>query len=150
MRIVLQRVLEASVQIDGKVHSKIEKGLLVFVGVEFADTLEDIQWLSNKLCNMRIFNDENHVMNLSVKQVNGEILAVSQFTLQASTKKGNRPSYTKAANPEIALPIYEAFVAQLQKDLQAIIQTGVFGADMKISLVNDGPITICMDSKNRT
>lgn len=99
---------------------------------------------------MRIFNDENHVMNLSVKQVNGEILAVSQFTLQASTKKGNRPSYTKAANSEIALPIYEAFVAQLQKDLQAIIQTGVFGADMKISLVNDGPITICMDSKNRT
>lgn len=150
MRIVLQRVLEASVQIEGNVYSEIEKGLLIFVGVEVTDSQEDIQWLSNKLCNMRIFNDENNIMNRSVKQINGEILVVSQFTLQASIKKGNRPSYTKAANPEIALPLYETFVAQLQKDLQANIRTGVFGADMKISLVNDGPITICMDSKNRT
>ncbi len=150
MRIVLQRVLEASVQIEGKVYAEIEKGLLIFIGIEVTDSQEDIQWLSNKLCNMRIFNDENNIMNRSVKQINGEILVVSQFTLQASIKKGNRPSYTKAANPEIALPLYETFVAQLQKDLQANIRTGVFGADMKISLVNDGPITICMDSKNRT
>jgi D-tyrosyl-tRNA(Tyr) deacylase len=149
MRIVLQRVLEASVQIEGKVYSEIEKGLLIFVGIEVTDSQEDIQWLSNKLCNMRIFNDEHNVMNRSVKQINGEILVVSQFTLQASTKKGNRPSYTKAANPDIALPLYEKFVVQLQKDLQANIQTGVFGSEMKISLVNDGPITICMDSKNR-
>ena len=150
MRVVVQKVLEASVKIDGKLHAEIEKGLLVFVGIEVADTQEDIHWLSNKICSMRVFKDENQVMNLSVKQVNGGILAVSQFTLQASTKKGNRPSYLKAASPEIALPMYEAFVAQLQKDLQANVQTGVFGADMKISLVNDGPITLCMDSKNRT
>lgn len=149
MRIVIQRVLEASVQIEERVHAKIKKGLLVFVGVESRDTQEDIHWLSNKICKMRIFNDEQKLMNFSVKDIEGEILVISQFTLQASTKKGNRPSYVKAANPDTAIPLYEAFVLQLQKDLGKNIQTGVFGADMKISLINDGPVTICMDSKNR-
>jgi D-tyrosyl-tRNA(Tyr) deacylase len=141
--------LEASVQIEERVHAKIKKGLLVFVGVESRDTQEDIHWLSNKICKMRIFNDEQNLMNFSVKDIEGEILVISQFTLQASTKKGNRPSYVKAANPDTAIPLYEAFVLQLQKDLGKNIQTGVFGADMKISLTNDGPVTICMDSKNR-
>jgi D-tyrosyl-tRNA(Tyr) deacylase len=149
MRIVIQRVLEASVQIEERVHAKIKKGLLVFVGVESRDIQEDIHWLSNKICKMRIFNDEQNLMNFSVKDIEGEILVISQFTLQASTKKGNRPSYVKAANPDTAIPLYEAFVLQLQKDLGKNIQTGVFGADMKISLTNDGPVTICMDSKNR-
>lgn len=149
MRIVIQRVLEASVQIEERVHAKIKKGLLVFVGVESRDTQEDIHWLSNKICKMRIFNDEQNLMNFSVKDIEGEILVISQFTLQASTKKGNRPSYVKAANPDTAIPLYEAFVLQLQKDLGKNIETGVFGADMKISLTNDGPVTICMDSKNR-
>lgn len=149
MRIVIQRVLEASVQIEERVHAKIKKGLLVFVGVESRDTQEDIHWLSNKICKMRIFNDEQNLMNFSVKDIEGEILVISQFTLQASTKKGNRPSYVKAANPDTAIPLYEAFVLQLQKDLGKNIQTGIFGADMKISLTNDGPVTICMDSKNR-
>ncbi len=141
--------MEASVQIEERVHAKIKKGLLVFVGVESRDTQEDIHWLSNKICKMRIFNDEQNLMNFSVKDIEGEILVISQFTLQASTKKGNRPSYVKAANPDTAIPLYEAFVLQLQKDLGKNIQTGVFGADMKISLTNDGPVTICMDSKNR-
>lgn len=149
MRIVLQRVLEASVQIEARVHAKIKKGLLVFVGIESRDIQEDIDWLSNKICKMRIFNDEQNLMNFSVKDIEGEVLVISQFTLQASTKKGNRPSYVKAANPDTAIPLYEAFVLQLQKDLGKNIQTGVFGADMKISLTNDGPVTICMDSKNR-
>lgn len=149
MRIVLQRVLEASVQIEARVHAKIKKGLLVFVGIESRDIQEDIDWLSNKICKMRIFNDEQNLMNFSVKDIEGEVLVISQFTLQASTKKGNRPSYVKAANPDTAIPLYEAFVLQLQKDLDKNIQTGVFGADMKISLTNDGPVTICMDSKNR-
>lgn len=149
MRIVIQRVLEASVQIEERVHAKIKKGLLVFVGVESRDTQEDIHWLSNKICKMRIFNDEQNLMNFSVKDIEGEILVISQFTLQASTKKGNRPSYVKAANPDTAIPLYETFVLQLQKDFGKNIQTGVFGADMKISLTNDGPVTICMDSKNR-
>ena len=149
MRIVLQRVLEASVQIEARVHAKIKKGLLVFVGIESRDIQEDIDWLSNKICKMRIFNDEQNLMNFSVKDIEGEVLVISQFTLQASTKKGNRPSYVKAANPDTAISLYEAFVLQLQKDLDKNIQTGVFGADMKISLTNDGPVTICMDSKNR-
>lgn len=141
--------MEASVQIEERVHAKIKKGLLVFVGIESRDTQEDIHWLSNKICKMRIFNDEQNLMNFSVKDIEGEILVISQFTLQASTKKGNRPSYVKAANPDTAIPLYEAFVLQLQKDFGKNIQTGVFGADMKISLTNDGPVTICMDSKNR-
>lgn len=141
--------MEASVQIEERVHAKIKKGLLVFVGIESRDTQEDIHWLSNKICKMRIFNDEQKLMNFSVKDIEGGILVISQFTLQASTKKGNRPSYVKAANPDTAIPLYEAFVLQLQKDLGKNIQTGVFGADMKISLINDGPVTICMDSKNR-
>lgn len=141
--------MEASVQIEERVHAKIKKGLLVFVGVESRDTQEDIHWLSNKICKMRIFNDEQNLMNFSVKDIEGEILVISQFTLQASTKKGNRPSYVKAANPDTAIPLYETFVLQLQKDFGKNIQTGVFGADMKISLTNDGPVTICMDSKNR-
>ena len=149
MKIVLQRVLEASVKIDGAIFSEIENGLLILVGIEDADTTEDIVWLSNKICNMRVFGDENGVMNRSVKDVSGEILTVSQFTLQASTKKGHRPSYMKAAKPEISIPLYEQFVQQLQLDLGKEIKTGVFGADMKVALVNDGPITILVDSKNR-
>lgn len=149
MKIVLQRVLEASVKIDGAIFSEIENGLLILVGIEDADTTEDIVWLSNKICNMRVFGDENGVMNRSVKDVSGEILTVSQFTLQASTKKGHRPSYMKAAKAEISIPLYEQFVQQLQLDLGKEIKTGVFGADMKVALVNDGPITILVDSKNR-
>lgn len=149
MKIVLQRVLEASVKIDGAIFSEIENGLLILVGIEDADTTEDIVWLSNKICNMRVFGDENGVMNRSVKDVSGEILTVSQFTLQASTKKGHRPSYMKAAKAEISIPLYEQFVQQLQLDLGKEIKTGVFGADMKVALVNDGPITILVDSNNR-
>jgi D-tyrosyl-tRNA(Tyr) deacylase len=149
MKIVLQRVYEASVKIDGEIHSEIKKGLLVLVGIEEADSNEDIVWLSNKICNMRVFNDENNVMNLSVKDVDGDVLAVSQFTLQASTKKGNRPSYMKAAKPDISIQLYNEFVKQLQVDLGKTIGTGVFGADMKVSLINDGPVTIIVDSKAR-
>ena len=149
MKIVLQRVLEASVNIDGAIFSEIENGLLILVGIEDADTTEDIVWLSNKICNMRVFGDDNGVMNRSVKDVSGEILTVSQFTLQASVKKGHRPSYMKAAKAEISIPLYEQFVQQLQLDLGKEIKTGVFGADMKVALVNDGPITILVDSKNR-
>jgi D-tyrosyl-tRNA(Tyr) deacylase len=149
MKIVLQRVLEASVNIDGKLYSEINNGLLVLVGIEAEDSNEDISWLSNKICNMRIFGDENNVMNLSVKDVQGEILAVSQFTLQASIKKGHRPSYIKAAKPDISIPLYEQFVTQLGNDLGNSVKTGVFGADMKVGLINDGPVTILLDSKNR-
>ncbi|GIM51050.1 D-aminoacyl-tRNA deacylase [Capnocytophaga cynodegmi] len=149
MRIVIQRVLEASVVIENKVTSKIDKGLLILVGIEEADTDEDVKWLSSKVVNLRIFDDENGVMNLSVKDIDGEIIVVSQFTLHASTKKGNRPSYIKAAKPDISVPLYERFVSQLQSDLGKEIGTGEFGADMKVSLCNDGPVTIIIDTKNK-
>ncbi len=149
MKVVLQRVSRASVTIANEEYSSIEKGLLVLVGIEETDGADDIQWLSKKIVNMRIFGDANGVMNASVLDVSGAILAVSQFTLQASTKKGNRPSYIKAAKSVISIPIYEAFVAQLEKDLGKKIKTGVFGADMKVALENDGPVTIIVDSKRR-
>lgn len=149
MRIVIQRVLEASVVIENEVTSKIDKGLLILVGIEEADTDEDVKWLSSKVVNLRIFDDENSVMNLSVKDIDGEIIVVSQFTLHASTKKGNRPSYIKAAKPDISIPLYERFVSQLQNDLGKEIGTGEFGADMKVSLCNDGPVTIIIDTKNK-
>lgn len=149
MRAVIQRVTKASVIIDSKIHSQINKGLLVLLGIEDADTLEDIEWLSGKIVNLRIFNDENGVMNLSIKDINGDLLVVSQFTLHASTKKGNRPSYIKAAKPQIAIPMYEKFVLQLNNDLGKSIYTGVFGADMKVDLCNDGPVTIVIDTKSK-
>lgn len=149
MRVAIQRVLEASVTIDSLITGSIAKGLLVLVGIEDADTEKDILWLSNKIVNLRIFDDENKIPNISVKDTNGDILVVSQFTLHASTKKGNRPSYIKASKAEIAIPLYEKFVVQLSKDLGKKIHTGVFGADMKVALINDGPVTIWIDSKNR-
>lgn len=149
MKAVIQRVSQASVIIDGKVKSSIGLGLLVLLGVEDSDSQEDIEWLSSKIINLRIFNDENGVMNVSLKDASGELILVSQFTLHASTKKGNRPSYIKAARPEIAIPLYEKMIVQLQNDLGKSIQTGTFGADMKVSLLNDGPVTILMDSKQK-
>lgn len=149
MKAVIQRVSRAGVTINGSIHSQISTGLLVLLGIEDADSMEDIKWLSNKIVNLRIFNDENGVMNLSVKEVNGEILLVSQFTLHASTKKGNRPSYIKASKPEIAVPIYEKMIQQLSTNLDKPVQTGTFGADMKVELLNDGPVTINIDTKNR-
>jgi D-tyrosyl-tRNA(Tyr) deacylase len=149
MRVVIQRVSKANVTIGGKIHSQISNGLLVFLGIEDADTHEDIEWLSNKIVNLRIFNDENGVMNVSVKDKSGDILLISQFTLHASTKKGNRPSYIKASKPEIAIPLYEKMIEQLSNDLGKKIYTGVFAADMKVELLNDGPVTIIIDTKNR-
>lgn len=149
MKAVIQRVSQASVTIDSKKVSEISKGLLVLVGIEDADSQEDITWLSSKIVNLRIFGDENDVMNLSVKDIDGDIIVVSQFTLQASTKKGNRPSYIKASKPDIAIPLYENFVRQVESDLEKKIQTGEFGADMKVSLLNDGPVTIIIDTKNK-
>ena len=149
MRAVIQRVSKASVTINNEVRSSIEKGLLVLVGIEDADSEEDIVWLSGKIVNLRIFDDAEGVMNLSVKEIGGELLLVSQFTLQAATKKGNRPSYIKASKPPIAIPIYEKMIAQLQKDLEKPIGTGEFGADMKVELINDGPVTIWVDTKAR-
>lgn len=149
MRVIIQRAIKASVTIDGKIKSSIDLGMLVLLGIEEADTEEDIQWLSSKIVNLRIFNDENGVMNLSVKDRRGDIILVSQFTLHASTKKGNRPSYIKAAKSEIAIPLYEKMIVQLQTDLGKPIQTGEFGADMKVELLNDGPVTIIIDSKNK-
>ena len=149
MRVVLQRVSQASVTVEGNKTADIQKGLLVLVGIEDADTQEDIDWLVGKIIKMRIFGDENDVMNCSVQDIDGEIIVVSQFTLHASTKKGNRPSYIKAAKPEFAIPMYENFVKSLEKEFNKKIQTGIFGADMKVSLLNDGPVTILIDSKNR-
>lgn len=146
---VIQRVSEASVTIDGVVKSTIASGLLVLVGIEEADQDEDISWLTSKVVNLRIFNDAEGIMNVSVRDAGGNILCVSQFTLQASTRKGNRPSYIKAARPEIAIPVYEKFIAALGEQLGKPILTGEFGADMKVSLVNDGPVTIVIDTKNR-
>jgi D-tyrosyl-tRNA(Tyr) deacylase len=149
MRAVIQRVNQAGVTIDSKIKSEIKTGMLVFIGIEDADTSEEIEWLSNKIVNLRIFDDENKVPNISVKDIDGDVLLVSQFTLQASTKKGNRPSYIKASKPEIAIPIYEKMITQLENDLGKKIFTGEFGADMKVSLLNDGPVTIFIDTKNR-
>lgn len=149
MKVVIQRVSSSSVTIDAKIVAEIQKGLLLLVGIEDCDTPEDITWLTSKIVNLRIFGDENDVMNLSVKDIDGDIIIVSQFTLHALTKKGNRPSYIKASKPEIAVPLYKEFVVQMQKDLGKKVQTGVFGADMKVQLLNDGPVTIIMDSKNR-
>ncbi|HRH50070.1 MAG TPA: D-aminoacyl-tRNA deacylase [Panacibacter sp.] len=149
MRAVIQRVSSASVTVEERITSAIQNGLLVLVGIEDADTAEDIEWLSTKIINLRIFNDENGVMNISVKDNGGGILLVSQFTLHASTKKGNRPSYIKASKPGIAIPVYEKMIAQLETDFGKKIETGIFGADMKVSLLNDGPVTIVIDTKNK-
>jgi D-tyrosyl-tRNA(Tyr) deacylase len=149
MRVVIQRVLEASVVVDEKVVGAIGNGLLVLLGIEDADTIEDITWLSNKITGLRLFDDAEGVMNLSVKDIGGDILLISQFTLLASTKKGNRPSYIKASKPPVAVPLYEQMIATLSNDLGKSIQTGIFGADMKVSLINNGPVTITIDSKNK-
>ncbi len=149
MRVLIQRVKEASVTVDNKVISLIDKGLLVFVGITDDDTRDDILWLTKKIANIRLFDDENGVMNLSVIDAGGDILAVSQFTLMASTKKGNRPSYIKAAKPEISIPLYEEFCSEMELAVNKPIKRGVFGADMKVRLLNDGPVTIFIDSKNR-
>ncbi len=149
MKAVIQRVSEASVTIDGFKVATIATGLVILIGIEDADYQEDINWLTSKIANLRIFGDENGVMNLSVKDVSGEIIVVSQFTLHAQTKKGNRPSYIKAARPEIAIPLYESFVKQMEVETGKKVQTGQFGADMKVALVNDGPVTIIIDTKNK-
>ena len=149
MKAVIQRVTQANVTIDRKIYSTIGEGLLVLLGIEDADNNEDIEWLSNKIVNLRIFNDENGVMNVSVKDKGGDILLISQFTLHASAKKGNRPSYIKASKPEIAIPIYEKMIERLSNNLGKKIYTGIFAADMKVELMNDGPVTIVIDTKNR-
>lgn len=146
---VIQRVSESSVKIDGKIKAQIGLGLMILLGIEDADGPEDIDWLSKKIVNLRIFPDENEVMNRSLLDVNGEILLISQFTLHASTKKGNRPSYIKAAKPDVAIPLYEKMIVSLETELGKSIGTGEFGADMKVSLINDGPVTIVIDSKNK-
>ena len=149
MRVVIQRVTNASVTVDRKIIGSIGSGLLVLLGIEDADNEGDIQWLSNKIVNLRIFNDDTGVMNRSILETNGSILLISQFTLHASTKKGNRPSYIRASKPDVAIPLYEKMNQQLKKDLGKDIATGIFGADMKVELLNDGPVTIIIDSKNR-
>lgn len=146
---VIQRVTEASVTIENKINASIGLGLLVLIGIEDADTQEDIEWLAQKIVNLRIFNDEAGVMNISIKDNGGDIIVVSQFTLHASTKKGNRPSYLKASKPDVAIPLYENFVQTISTQLGKPVQTGVFGADMKVNLLNDGPVTIIIDTKNR-
>ena len=149
MRVVIQKVTQASVSIENQIVGSIDKGLLVLVGIEDGDTNEDIAWLSSKIVNLRVFDDDNEVMNLSVKEVEGEVLIVSQFTLHASTKKGNRPSYIKASRPEVAIPIYEAFIKQVESLLGKRVPTGQFGAMMQVILCNDGPVTILIDTKNK-
>ena len=149
MKAVIQRVSQSSVTINEEIVAQIQQGLLVLVGIEDADIQEDINWLTSKIANLRIFEDENEVMNLSLKDINGEMIVVSQFTLHAATKKGNRPSYIKASKPEIAIPLYESFVQQMEIELGKKVQTGQFGADMKVGLVNDGPVTIIIDTKNK-
>jgi D-tyrosyl-tRNA(Tyr) deacylase len=149
MRVVIQRVAHASVTIDGAIKSKIEKGYLVLVGIEEADNEEDIQWLSRKIVGLRVFDDENGVMNKSIADINGEILVISQFTLWASYKKGNRPSYLRAGSHAVTVPLYERFCTVLSETLGKPVATGEFGADMKVELLNDGPVTICMDTKNK-
>jgi D-tyrosyl-tRNA(Tyr) deacylase len=149
MKTVIQRVSQSSVTINNEIVAQIQNGLLVLVGIEDEDQQEDIVWLASKIANLRIFADENDIMNLSVKEINGDVIVVSQFTLHAQTQKGNRPSYIKASKPEIAIPMYEKFIQHLELELGKSIQTGQFGADMKVALVNDGPVTIIIDSKNR-
>ena len=149
MKVVIQRVSEASVTINNKINGAIEKGLMILVGIEESDTDNDLEWICGKICRLRIFNDDQDVMNLSVNDVGGEILLISQFTLHASTKKGNRPSYIKAASPAIAVPIYEKMISKLSTENGKEVQTGIFGADMKVALVNDGPVTIIIDTKNK-
>jgi D-aminoacyl-tRNA deacylase len=149
MRLVIQRVTEANVKVDGEIVGAIQNGLMILVGIEDADNQEDIEWLAGKASNLRIFDDAEGVMNLSVKEVQGDILLISQFTLHASTKKGNRPSYIQASKPPIAVPLYQAMIQQLEKELGKPIQTGQFGTDMKVSLLNNGPVTIILDSKNK-
>lgn len=149
MRLVIQRAKDASVTIDGAVHGKIEHGLVILAGIEHEDTPADADWLIGKLINLRIFSDEEGRMNLSIQDTNGQFLVISQFTLHASTKKGNRPSYIQAARPETAIPLYEYFIEKLRSESKLIVETGKFGADMKVQLTNDGPVTIWMDSKNR-
>ena len=149
MKAVIQRVSHSSVTIENKVVAEIQKGLLILIGIEEVDLQEDINWLTSKIANLRIFGDENDVMNLSLKDVNGNVIVVSQFTLHALTKKGNRPSYIKAAKPEIAIPLYEKFITQMEQEIGKKVQTGQFGADMKVSLINDGPVTIIIDTKNK-
>lgn len=149
MKAVIQRVSQSSVTINNEIVAQIQQGLLVLVGIEDADNQEDINWLTSKIANLRIFADENEVMNMSLKDIDGEMIVVSQFTLHALTKKGNRPSYIKASKPEIAIPLYESFIQQMEIELGKKVQTGQFGADMKVSLVNDGPVTIIIDTKNK-
>ncbi len=149
MKVVIQRVIKASVEVEEKIVSEIKNGLLILLGIEAEDSQEDIKWLSRKIANLRIFSDENDAMNKSIIDVDGEIIVVSQFTLHASTKKGNRPSFIKAAKPDIAIPLYENFILQLENEINKKVQTGIFGAMMDISLINDGPVTILMDSKNK-
>ena len=149
MKAVIQRVSQSSVTINNEIVAQIQQGLLVLVGIEDADNQEDINWLTSKIANLRIFADENDVMNMSLKDIDGEMIVVSQFTLHALTKKGNRPSYIKASKPEIAIPLYESFIQQMEIELGKKVQTGQFGADMKVGLVNDGPVTIIIDTKNK-
>ena len=149
MKAVIQRVSKASVEVNNQCIAHITAGLLVLVGIEDGDNQEDINWLTSKIANLRIFPDANNIMNLSLKDIEGEIIVVSQFTLHASTKKGNRPSYIKAAKPEIAIPLYEKFVSQMEVEINKKVQTGKFGADMKIALLNDGPVTLVIDTKNK-
>jgi D-aminoacyl-tRNA deacylase len=149
MKAVIQKVSHSSVTIDNKIIAEIQQGLLILIGIEEADSQEDIVWLTSKIANLRIFGDENDVMNLSLKDIDGDVIVVSQFTLHALTKKGNRPSYIKAAKPDIAIPLYENFVAQMELEIGKKVQTGQFGADMKVSLINDGPVTIIIDTKNK-
>lgn len=149
MRVLIQRVKNASVTIEGKIFSEINQGLLILLGIKAEDSYEDIEWLAGKIARLRIFSDENHAMNLSVQDIDGDCLVVSQFTLYANTKKGNRPSFIKAAKPEIAIPLYEKFVLQLEKETSKKVKTGTFGAMMDVALVNDGPVTIWIDSKKR-
>jgi len=149
MRVVIQRVTEASVTINQKVFSSINRGLVILLGIEDSDKAEDIEWLSNKIANLRVFNDNTSVMNLSIKDISGQFLVVSQFTLYAATKKGNRPSYMRASKPEIAIPLYESFIEELSLNSGLNVKTGLFGADMKVALINDGPVTIIIDTKNK-
>ena len=149
MKAVIQRVSQSSVTINNEIVAQIQQGLLVLVGIEDTDNQEDINWLTSKIANLRIFADENEVMNMSLKDIDGEMIVVSQFTLHALTKKGNRPSYIKASKPEIAIPLYESFIQQMEIELGKKVQTGQFGADMKVGLVNDGPVTIIIDTKNK-
>jgi len=149
MKAVIQRVTYASVEVDQKIISSIKNGLLILLGIGVEDTIEDIKWLSNKISNLRVFEDENEIMNHSIKDTNGDAIVVSQFTLMANTKKGNRPSYIKAAKPEVSIPLYEQFAQQLENDIGKKVGTGIFGADMKIDLRNDGPVTIIIDTKNK-